>query len=85
MVEHRCHHWKVIGGLMALGVTRTGIWMFFRRRAVARGDRSYSEDIRVATGAAPYMSMECYHCKLCDLREEFLFGILSGLCSDRHY
>ena len=43
----------VIGGLVALGVACVGIWMFFRRRAVARGGQGCSEDIGVATGAAP--------------------------------
>ena len=38
---------------MAFGVTRARIWMFFHRRAVARGDQGHSEDIRVATGTVP--------------------------------
>ena len=43
----------VIGGLTALEVICVRIWIFFRRRAVGRGGQGYSEDIGVATGAAP--------------------------------
>ncbi|KAF9791938.1 hypothetical protein BJ322DRAFT_1026287 [Thelephora terrestris] len=41
----------VIGGLLALAAIVVGLWIFLRRRALARGDGYHSDYIKVSTGA----------------------------------
>lgn len=41
----------VIGGLVGSAVIGIGVWIFLRKRALARGDQGYTNDVGVYTGA----------------------------------